>query len=337
MIPTEKRDAVEKGLSAAFGVTAYEDIREVTGGHTSSLVYRIVVGGSPYLLKIIMRSEDPSNHFTCMKAAAGAGLAPRVRYASVEDRLLITDFVDTVAFTPAEALARMPQLLRRLHSLPPFPVQPFNTTCTFLMNKGPMLDGFLQRFQADSFIYKAESEQLFAWLAELSASYSVRDEDRVSSHNDLFKPDNILFDGRQVLLVDWEAAFLNDRYADLAVVANLVATNEAEERLYLHEYFGQPPDAYQLARFFLMKQLAHMFYTMAFLFLGAPAGLADFAHDVPSFHALRRRMWAREVDLSDKQVKAIYGRVHWNQLVENMRGPRFQDALKIVSDRHATA
>ena len=87
----------------------------------------------------------------------------------------------------------------------------------------------------------------------------------VSSHNDLFKPDNILFDGSRVWLVDWEAAFLNDRYADLAVVANLVATNETEERIYLQEYFGQPADAYQLARLFLMKQITHMFYAMAFL------------------------------------------------------------------------
>lgn len=35
------------------------------------------------------------------------------------------------------------------------------------------------------------------------------------------KPENILFDGVRSRLVDWEAASLNDRYTDLAVVANL--------------------------------------------------------------------------------------------------------------------
>jgi len=69
----------------------------------------------------------------------------------------------------------------------------------------------------------------------------------VSSHNHLFKPDNILFDGLRVWLVDCEAAFRNDRYADLAVVANLVVASEAEERVYLQEYLGEPPDACQLA------------------------------------------------------------------------------------------
>jgi thiamine kinase-like enzyme len=69
----------------------------------------------------------------------------------------------------------------------------------------------------------------------------------VPSHNDLFKPANILFDGLRVWLVGWEAAFRKDRYADLAVVANLVVASEAEERVYLQEYLGEPPDACQLA------------------------------------------------------------------------------------------
>ena len=41
-------------------------------------------------------------------------------------------------------------------------------------------------------------------------------------HNDPFKPDNMLFEGNRLWLVDWEAAFQNDRYADLAVVANMI-------------------------------------------------------------------------------------------------------------------
>ena len=63
MIPQEYSAAVTRALSEAFDVTAFEDIRVVTGGHTSSLVYRIVVRGEPYLLKIIPRKDDPSRHY----------------------------------------------------------------------------------------------------------------------------------------------------------------------------------------------------------------------------------------------------------------------------------
>lgn len=51
MIPQENSAAVTRGLREAFGVTAFEDICMLTKGHTSSLVFRIVVQGSPFLLK----------------------------------------------------------------------------------------------------------------------------------------------------------------------------------------------------------------------------------------------------------------------------------------------
>ena len=106
-----------------------------------------------------------------------------------------------------------------------------------------------------------------------------------------------LFDRRRVWLVDWEAAFLNDRSADLAVVANLVVRNRADERVYLQEYFGEPPDVYQLARFFLMQQIAHIFYAMAFLFLGSSGQPIDWSEPVPEFKDFHRRFWAGEVKL----------------------------------------
>src|SRR5262249_34858096 len=122
MIPQEKSAAVSRGLSEAFGVTDFEDIRRMTQGLSSALVFRIVVQGSPFLLRIITRtdsSNDPARPFTCMRAAADAGLAPRVWYTSIEDRICITDFVEEVPFPATEALVRMPRTLQMLHALPP--------------------------------------------------------------------------------------------------------------------------------------------------------------------------------------------------------------------------
>jgi thiamine kinase-like enzyme len=244
--------------------------------------------------------------------------------------------VEEVPFPATEALVRMPAALRTLHALPPFPVveNHLNTSCMFLMNQGTAVDEFVRRFQAANILSKDESEELFACHAQVAAVYPRHDPDMVSSHNDLFKPDNILFDGHRVWLVDWEAAFLNDRYADLAVVANFAVTNDAEERVYLQEYFGQPPDQYQLARFFLMRQVAHMFYAMVFLSLGSSGKPVNQSEKAPEFKAFHRRMWAGEVNLADNETKIVYGKVHWEQLLENMRQARFNEALRIVSDRH---
>jgi len=344
MIPEEHTDAVTRGLREAFGVTAIDDISRLTGGHTSSLVYRLIVGGSPYVLKIITRPDDPTRHYTSMRIAAEAGVAPRVWYTNIEDKICITDFVNVVPLPMSRALAAFPALLRTLHALPPFARAPFNTTCTFLLNKGPMLDGFLEKCRTANILPQAEIEECFTRYAELAAVYPYDDEEMVSSHNDVLKPDNFLFDGQRVWLADWEATFLNDRYADLAVAANLVVGNDEEEAAYLREYFATEPDHYQRARFHLMQQLSHVFYAMAFLFMSSsggwtmaqrfrsspdPAGPID--GTVPDYAEFRRRVWAREVDLADNDVKLMYGMVHWRRLSHSVGQPRYREALRIVA------
>jgi hypothetical protein len=57
---------------------------------------------------------------------------------------------------------------------------------------------------------------------------------------------------------------------------------------------------------------------------------------VPAYDDFQRRFWSREVSLADNQAKAVYGRVHWQRLSQNMRQARFDEALRIVSDRGAT-
>ena len=171
----------------------------------------------------------------------------------------------------------------------------------------------------------------------MAAVYSRLDPDLAPSHNDLFKPDNMLFDGNRLWLVDWEAAFQNDRYADLAVVANMIVTNESEERIYLQEYFGEPPDEYQRARFYLMRQLAHMFYAMAFSMLGSRASRSIGASPCPHTATFNGASGRARSTLADNQAKTVYGRVHWEQLSQNMRQSTFDEALRIVANRHAAS
>ena len=72
MIPQEKSSAVFRGLHEAFGTTAIEDIRTAPNGLSSDYAFRIVVRGSPYLLRIMARIDeimDPGRIFACMSAA----------------------------------------------------------------------------------------------------------------------------------------------------------------------------------------------------------------------------------------------------------------------------
>ena len=167
-----------------------------------------------------------------MKAGEDAGLAPRVWYTSIEDRVSITDFVNAKPFPKATALEKLPETIRRLHALPPFP-----RTANYL----EVMDGFISRLQAGKILPESETADAFELYAKAREAYPRDDADMVSSHNDL-KPENVLFDGERVWLVDWEAGFLNDRYLDLSVVGNFLVTNEEEEKTLLRRYFAAGAD-----------------------------------------------------------------------------------------------
>lgn len=330
MIPEDKKDAVTRALRYAFGVEVFDDLRPLTVGLSSALVFRIVVKGHPYLLRVITRDDaisDPTRQFACMKSAAEAGLAPRVLYTSIEDRVSITDFVEARPFPRAEALDRIPATLRTLHALPPFPR---------VLNYLDFLDGYIERFRAAKILPESETAELFQLYARVAEVYPRHDGEAVSCHNDL-KPENILFAGDRVWLVDWEAAFLNDRYFDLAVVANFIVTQDAEEEDYLRRYFGEPAGAYRRARFYLMRQVVHMSYSMVFTFLGS-AGQAIEPHaPVPDFREFHDAIWAGAVSLATNEKRLEYGRVHMKQVLQNMQTEGFREALRIVSEAGASA
>jgi|SRR4051794_41099669 thiamine kinase-like enzyme len=328
MIPEEKKPLVARALRKAFDVTEFEEIQMLTAGLSSALVFRIVVRGCPYLLRIITRTDamnDPTRQFACMASGADARLAPRVCYTSVEDRISITDFVNARPFPVAEARSRIPVTLRALHALPPFP-----NTVKYL----DAMDGFVQKFQAAKILPESETEELFHFHRRLRSVYPRNDSEMVSSHNDL-KPENVLFDGERVWLVDWEAAFLNDRYHDLAMVANFVVNNREEEEAYLGTYFWKAPSEYQLARFYLMRQILHISYTAVFFLIGSEGKPVALSGQAPSFREFHDRIWSGVISLAGAEAKVQYAWVHMNKALQKMRSARFEDALRTVTEKQA--
>jgi len=326
VIPEAKQSAVERALREAFDAQGIEDIQPLTGGLSSALVYRIVVDGRPYLLRVGgVAAGDPSHQFACMKLGGDAGIAPRIWYASVEDWLLISDFVEPKPF-PEHAATMLATTIRQLHGLPRFPRPQANSYFA-------SMDGFVQRFQAANVLPERATDDLFRMYAEIAKVYPRDESDWVASHNDL-KPQNILYDGQQFKFVDWEAAFLNDRYVDLSVVANFFVNDEAAEAAFLEAYFGEPAGEYRHARFYLMRQSIHVFYAALMLPLAARAGAAiDPDARVPDFREFHRLLTTGAISLEDWDSRVQYALVHLYQALTNMNTTRFKDSIALVGAR----
>ena len=279
------------------------------------------------MLRVILRTDaiaDPTRQFACMKAGEDAGIAPRVWYTSVEDRVSITDFVDAKPFSKREALARVPATIRTLHALPAFP-----RTVNYL----EAMDRFIENFRVANILPDSETADAFELYAKVKEVYPQVETDMVSSHNDL-KPENVLFDGERVWLVDWEAAFLNDRYLDLNVVGNFLTTNEAEEKELLDGYFGAEPTEYQFARFYLMRQILHMSYAAVFCLMRAAVKPVDTDTKVRDYRDFHDRVWAGEISLAGDDERVEYARAHLKQGLTEMHAPRFEESLRIVRSFH---
>lgn len=329
MIPAENQPAVTRALSEAFGVTDVEDIRPLSGGLSPSLVFRIVVGGRPYLLRVVVRRPvmyDPTREFTCMGLASDAGIAPRIWYANLDDLALITDFVEPQPF-PADVATLVAATIRALHALPAFPPPQSGSYLD-------TMDGLVGRFQAAHLLPASVTEELLRGYADVRRVYPRHAADMVASHNDL-KPQNMVFDGTRIWLVDWEAAFLNDPYVDLAVAANFFVRDEAQEAAYLRAYFGESAGEDRRARFYLMQQAMHVFYIAFLMLLVARSGISfDAGVAAPDFRDFHDRLISGEVALVSPEERLQYARAHLDEALRNMRMQRFQDAVALVGASH---
>ena len=58
VIPAAKLDAVQSALQATFNTTTVEAIDLLAGGLSSALVYKVVIGGKAYVLRLVMEIDE---------------------------------------------------------------------------------------------------------------------------------------------------------------------------------------------------------------------------------------------------------------------------------------
>lgn len=323
--------AALRALNHVFAGAEPDAITPLTGGLSGAGVFRAEHRGRSCLLRIQPTRDairDPARTHACMRIAAGAGVAPRVLFSSDEDGVSVTDFIlpGPPAGPPNETapgtVAQLAGLLASLHAAPAFPP---------LIGYLEALEGLAGQVLSSSLPTQAVEAAIRQTLGDLSRAYRPLPTDAVSSHNDV-NPRNIVHDGVRPWLVDWEAAFLADRYVDLSAVANVFAPSPETETAFLTVYFGRKPTGAETARLFLARQISHLFHALAFM-AGAAAERAGRTLDasirndrtLEEMHADLGK-GAPLLDLWEGRV--AYGLAHLRQAQDAVRGPDFAIAAR---------
>ena len=333
LIPADKLSAVEKALLHTFNTTDVSQMEPLAGGLSDSMVYKIALNGQWYVLKLYPPAGAPGNtdgRFACMKIAADAGIAPPLYYLNTEDGLSVSAFIESkslraVFSSPDTLLTELAKTIRSIHAMPAFPNE------SSLLNT---VEALIGQIRESPLLNEDLFGNFFEYYDIIREHYPWQDTDKVSSHNDL-NPNNLICGGNRIWVLDWDAAFRNDRYVDLAIAANFFVTNEAQESLFLEAYFGDGPDVYKSARFFIMRQTCYLIYAILMFKLASGPDVTGIMND-PEMQKITLReigaqMGAGKLSLATGKGRLLYGKAMINEALVHMRQPRFMSSIKLLA------
>ncbi len=263
--------------------------------------YRVEVDGTPYFVRIPgaateLLAVDRGNELQNTKAAAAAGVAPRVVLALPEWDVFVLEWLParmmSVAALGAPGMpGRIAEVVKLLHAGPRFrdDFDMFRLSKRYLAlvdeRAIPIPDG-----------YREHLDQ----LPRIETALAARPLATLPCHNDLLA-DNYLDDGERLWLVDWEYSGNNDPTFELGNTCQELEYGEAQATELCAAYFGQASPAL-LARMHLQMIMSDVGWT---LWAAIQARISTIDYDFTG--------WAEE---------------RWTRAVAALDGPEFEGWLE---------
>jgi aminoglycoside phosphotransferase (APT) family kinase protein len=242
---------------------------------------------------------------TAQRLAAEQRIAPAVILADEAAGAMISEKIEGVPFGMAlaqadirpRALRNLSETLSRLHTIPAPDLPPFDLS----------LGQALWDEQSRRLGFPTWAAPLGAFIIAGNAALAS-DERRVLSHNDV-NPMNLLWDGLQVWIVDWESAALAHPYLDLATFATFAtfSDDEAIDLLAIQE--GSAINSEQRTTFVSLRNLARVLYGAVLFSLIPDLAEIDFKSrdETPTLPECYVRFANGELDPRTSVGKALLG------------------------------
>jgi aminoglycoside phosphotransferase (APT) family kinase protein len=286
-------------------------ITRIAAGLSGAGVYRVEAAGQALVLKVSSEDESPAGwqrKLHIQKLAASAGLAPRVVHVDEARRAVVSVFVNGRSFpaffgdprTRAVALEHVGRTVRRVHELPLPPESDSKDPREFLALGWSEL---VTRFALPGFVGDAVGRV----LTEDAPDHEVP---LVLSHNDV-NPTNLVYDGDNLMLLDWDTAGPNDAFYDLAAISVFLLLDDGSCQMLIAAYRGEPVSALPV-RFVYNRRLAAVLCGAVFLNLARQSGHAGATGEetlasTPSLGEFYQRLRSGSVKLASAEGQWGFG------------------------------
>jgi thiamine kinase-like enzyme len=217
-------------------------IQHLSGGLTNTN-YKVLVDGKPFFIRVPgvgteLLAIDRNNEYHSSKAAADAGVGPKILYHFPEYSVMVLEFLDGKTMSK-ESLnesgmpTRMAQAIKRLHAGERFLLDfnMFRLTEYYLRlcreRNIKIPDGYLERIDT---------------INKMEKAMSVKPLQTVPCNNDLLA-ENYIDDGKQLWLIDYEYSGNNDPTFELGNTCQEMQFNDEQIREVCTAYFGEATPA----------------------------------------------------------------------------------------------
>ena len=321
--PVAHRDSASAALAAAFGSAPIGAVTAMAGGATTASVYRVEVGERRYLLRI---EGEPSplrnpHQYVSMRIATEAGIAPEIRYLDEAARIVVIDFIEQQPLKsfpggPRALAQALGELFSRVQATPVFP---------YYVNYGDFVARLFAHVRRTGLFGAGVLDAHVERLERLRETYDAGATRLVSSHNDP-TPNNILFDGERLWLIDWESACRNDPLFDTAIVLDQFGRSQELEDVLLKAWFGRAPDEALQARLAPVRALTHLFYAGVMLSASAAASWAKDDTDLSAPTPEQFRLAIDEGRLMRNTVgtRHILGKMYLASFLSGVAAPKLE-------------
>jgi len=211
---------------------------ELLSGGLTNTNYKAIVDGKPYFVRVpgesteLLAIDRKNEHFNS-KAAAEAGVGPKVLYHLPEFNVMVLEFIEGKTMSKDALKApgmptRMSQAIKQLHAGPRFltDFNMFRLTEYYLKicaeRSIPVPDGYIERMPI---------------VEQIENAMSVNPLPTVPCNNDLLG-ENYIDDGNSLRLIDYEYSGNNDPCFELGNTCQEMEFDEARIQEVCAAYFG---------------------------------------------------------------------------------------------------